>query len=68
VAIVELTSIQVTEVIPENIGEESQLESEPTSDELPTSKESAATKKSRAPMPSWDEIVRGTQTDEGESF
>lgn len=25
-------------------------------------------KKSRAPMPSWDEIVRGTQSDDGEAF
>jgi hypothetical protein len=25
-------------------------------------------KKVRAPMPSWDQIVRGTQSDDGEAF
>jgi hypothetical protein len=60
--VVELTSVQVTEVIPLDVGEESQIEEEPITKEI------TAHKKSRAPMPSWDEIVRGTQTDEGESF
>jgi hypothetical protein len=46
---------------PENIGEEAQTEvlSEPPPSE---------SKKSRPPMPSWDEIVRGTQSDDGEVF
>jgi hypothetical protein len=66
--VVELTSVQITEVVPSDLGEESQIEDEPARSELPASKESAVPKKSRAPMPSWDEIVRGTQTDEGESF
>lgn len=45
----------------ENIGEEPQTEvlSEPPPSE---------SKKSRPPMPSWDEIVRGTQSDDGEVF
>ncbi|MEY2738019.1 MAG: hypothetical protein RL683_1137, partial [Actinomycetota bacterium] len=59
---------QVTEVIPVDIGEESQVEAEPAPEDEPAVKESGAHKKTRAPMPSWDEIVRGTQTDEGESF
>jgi hypothetical protein len=66
--VVELTSVQVTEVIPVDIGEESQIEQESASEGEPAVKESGAHKKARAPMPSWDEIVRGTQTDEGESF
>lgn len=66
--VVELTSVQVTEVIPVDIGEESQVEAEPAPEDEPAVKESGAHKKTRAPMPSWDEIVRGTQTDEGESF
>lgn len=66
--VAELTSVQVTEVIPESLGEESQEIVEETSKEVPPSKEASTPKKSRAPMPSWDEIVRGTQTDEGESF
>lgn len=66
--IVEFTSVQVTEVIPVDIGEESQVEAEPAPEDEPAVKESGAHKKTRAPMPSWDEIVRGTQTDEGESF
>ena len=45
------------EVIEEEFGEESQ--------ELPTITE---TKKTRPPMPSWDEIVRGTQSDDGDAF
>jgi len=48
----------------ESVGEEPQLEvieivAEPTVTE---------TKRSRPPMPSWDEIVRGTQSDDGEVF
>ena len=67
--IFELTSVQVTEVLPLNIGEESQAEEEPVAVENePEVKETGAHKKTRAPMPSWDEIVRGTQTDDGESF
>ena len=69
VPVVELTSVQVTEVIPVDIGEESQVEEVPFDEpEQPSTKETSAPKKTRAPMPSWDEIVRGTQTDEGESF
>jgi hypothetical protein len=45
----------------ENIGEEPQTEVLPEQ----TPNES---KKSRPPMPSWDEIVRGTQSDDGEVF
>lgn len=66
-----LASVQVTEVIPADIGEESQAEEEDLVvevEEEPVHKDTSAPKKARAPMPSWDEIVRGTQTDEGESF
>ena len=69
--VIELTSVQVTEVIPVDIGEESQAEDEEPVvevEEQPVHKDTSAPKKARAPMPSWDEIVRGTQTDEGESF
>lgn len=54
---------QVVEVIPDDIGEESQA----VEDELEI-KPVVETKKSRAPMPSWDQIVRGTQSDDGEAF
>jgi hypothetical protein len=43
----------------EGVGEESQVSSEQPAPE---------SKKSRPPMPSWDEIVRGTQSDDGEVF
>lgn len=43
----------------EGVGEESQVSSEQPTPE---------SKKSRPPMPSWDEIVRGTQSDDGEVF
>lgn len=65
----------VVEVVPEDLGEESQdipesiaetaLEPEPAIEEKSTAE---APKKARAPMPSWDQIVRGTQSDDGEAF
>lgn len=64
---------QVVEVVPEDLGEETQ-ELAPEADEAIESASpevkstSDASKKSRAPMPSWDQIVRGTQSDDGEAF
>ncbi len=56
---------QVIEVVPQDIGEESQLaEVEEVEEVKPTPE----VKKSRAPMPSWDQIVRGTQSDDEEAF
>ncbi|MEN9992872.1 MAG: hypothetical protein RLY83_442 [Actinomycetota bacterium] len=64
-AVAEVIQItQVIEIVPEDIGEESQ---EPIHAEF-ESKPAVETKKSRAPMPSWDQIVRGTQSDDGEAF
>lgn len=54
---------QVVEVVPDDIGEESQVVEE----ELET-KPVVEAKKTRAPMPTWDQIVRGTQSDDGEAF
>lgn len=54
-----ITITQVIEEIPQDLGEETQVEPEPAPN---------AAKKSRAPMPSWDQIVRGTQTDDSEAF
>jgi hypothetical protein len=59
-----ITLTQPIEPIPEDLGEESQ---EPEIEETPAPK-SELPKKSRAPMPSWDQIVRGTQSDDGEAF
>lgn len=64
---------QIVEVVPEDLGEETQevveLEDEaPSSTETQPKPSSEAPKKSRAPMPSWDQIVRGTQSDDGEAF
>jgi len=65
---------QVVEVVPQDLGEETQetpaaIEEEEFSENEPEAKPtSEATKKSRAPMPSWDQIVRGTQSDDGEAF
>ena len=54
------------EVIDE-LGEETQVEPEPepAPEVTPPPVES---KKVRPPMPSWDQIVRGTQSDDGEAF
>jgi hypothetical protein len=68
---------QVVELVPEDIGEESQLveeepqevvEQEPEIPSEPELKPAPEVKKSRAPMPSWDQIVRGTQSDDEEAF
>ena len=65
--IAEVVSITAPiEVIAEDLGEESQVEPEPEPEPLATKPEPA--KKSRAPMPSWDQIVRGTQSDDDEAF
>jgi hypothetical protein len=53
--------IDTDEALPEDLGEEPQLEVE----ETPAPAEA---KKTRPPMPSWDEIVRGTQSEDGEAF
>lgn len=64
----------IVELPPEDLGEESQdhidsepeqLAAEPVSEDAPPAE---TPKKSRAPMPSWDQIVRGTQSDDGEAF
>ena len=52
-----------------NLGEESQ--ENPEQEDIELTEEVPiveAPKKTRAPMPSWDEIVRGTQSDDGEAF
>ena len=63
--------IQLTQpVIPiaENLGEESQEIPEPEAEVVEETPTIEVPKKTRAPMPSWDEIVRGTQSDDGEAF
>ncbi len=63
-AIAEVVQItQIVEIVPADIGEESQVVEEEFE-----SNPVVETKKSRAPMPSWDQIVRGTQSDDGEAF
>lgn len=68
---------QVVEVVPEDIGEESQVVEdepeemvtvEPEIEPEPEVKPASEVKKTRAPMPSWDQIVRGTQSDDEEAF
>lgn len=64
---------QVVELVPEDLGEENQETPEPNSEPEPESELEQkapieAPKKSRAPMPSWDQIVRGTQSDDGDAF
>ena len=62
------------DLIPEGLIEENPTESteEPQASEEeapePESLKPTEPKKVRAPMPSWDQIVRGTQTDDGEAF
>lgn len=73
--VAEVISISnIVEPAQEDLGEESQVpietedsaaETEPVTDEAQPAE---APKKSRAPMPSWDQIVRGTQSDDGEAF
>ena len=63
--------IQLTQpVIPiaENLGEESKEIPEPEAEVVEETPTIEVPKKTRAPMPSWDEIVRGTQSDDGEAF
>ena len=55
---------QPIELVPEDLGEETQ---EAPAEE-PEAPKPDASKKTRAPMPSWDQIVRGTQSDDGEAF
>jgi len=64
---------QTIEVVPEDLGEETQetpelVEDSPSTNEPEPKQSNEAPKKSRAPMPSWDQIVRGTQSDDGEAF
>ena len=64
---------QVVEVVPIDLGEESQdtpldFEEEQLVADLEPKPTNETPKKSRAPMPSWDQIVRGTQSDDGEAF
>lgn len=65
---------QIVEDLPQDLGEETQetpvaIEVEAFTETEPESKPTSETpKKSRAPMPSWDQIVRGTQSDDGEAF
>ena len=56
------TVTAVIEPIAEDLGEESQDE------EVIEASTAQTPKKSRAPMPSWDQIVRGTQSDDGDAF
>ena len=63
--------IQLTQpVIPvvEDLGEESQELPDEVSEVIDEAPTAEVHKRSRAPMPSWDEIVRGTQSDDGEAF
>ena len=57
---------QPVEIVPDDLGEDPQDEPAPTPE--PESVKTDSSKKSRAPMPSWDQIVRGTQSDDGEAF
>lgn len=56
------TVTAVIEPIAEDLGEESQDE------EIAEAPTAQPPKKSRAPMPSWDQIVRGTQSEDGDAF
>lgn len=69
--IVELQQVEVeveelVEMIPEDLGEEPQID-EPVVEE-PEAPAPVEAKKTRPPMPSWDQIVRGTQSEDGEAF
>lgn len=62
---------QIVEPVLEGLGEESQdlpADFDEIVDEPEQTTAPEPTKKSRAPMPSWDQIVRGTQSDDGEAF
>ena len=62
-AIEEVEEVAPPEII-DDLGEESQeLPTEPITPVAPLD-----TKKTRPPMPSWDEIVRGTQSEDGDAF
>ncbi len=56
------------EPIPDDLGEENQEPVELVSDEIESAPVIEPPKKTRAPMPSWDQIVRGTQSDDGDAF
>ncbi|MFM5952036.1 MAG: septation protein SepH [Micrococcales bacterium] len=63
---------QPISLVPADLGEESQ-ETPDTALDTPVSEQIATPntetpRKTRAPMPSWDEIVRGTHSDDGEAF
>lgn len=63
-----LDEIQVIEPDASDVPEEL-IEPEPQpSEPEPEAVKQAEPKKVRAPMPSWDQIVRGTQSDDGEAF
>lgn len=67
--IVELEQVEIVELvetIPDDLGEEPQLD-EPA-DEEHQAPAPVETKRTRPPMPSWDQIVRGTQSEDGEAF
>ncbi|MEY4553987.1 MAG: hypothetical protein RL197_414 [Actinomycetota bacterium] len=67
--IVELEQVEIVELvetIPDDLGEEPQL-GEPA-DEEHQAPAPVETKRTRPPMPSWDQIVRGTQSEDGEAF
>jgi hypothetical protein len=51
---------EIHEPATEDLGEEPQEE--------PVDAPVSEPKRSRPPMPSWDQIVRGTQSDDGEAF
>jgi hypothetical protein len=69
ITIAEVISITpAIETVPEDLGEESQEAEVLQSEDTQIAPTSDAPKKSRAPMPSWDQIVRGTQSDDGEAF
>jgi hypothetical protein len=67
---IELEQVEVVEelveTIPEDLGEEPQID-EPLVSE-PEAPAPVEAKKARPPMPSWDQIVRGTQSEDGEAF
>ena len=60
----EIVDEPVVEEIDQAVGEDLGEEPQEAAIEIPASEP----KRSRPPMPSWDQIVRGTQSDDGEAF
>ena len=62
----QIETVELVETIPEDLGEEPQMDQ--PADEEHQAPAPVETKKTRPPMPSWDQIVRGTQSEDGEAF